>query len=504
MVTSFVRRARWESPSGTEATRRARRSRTVRATSGSGRYLPTRSRSTPATAQEAIPFDTDPTMTHRRRSVARRLTTYLALAALLPLAPRTLDAQLNAEEQEIAMYLEHHSEEAVALLDRIVNVNSGTMNFEGNRAVAEILIPEFEALGFEARWVPLPAEVDRSGHLVAVRRGTQGKKLLLIGHLDTVFEEADGFQTFTRDGGRATGPGVVDMKGGNISILFAIKALDHAGVLDGAEIRVVMTGDEESPGRPLDITRQALMDAARESDIALGFEGGSRGIDTEYAVIARRSSSSWTLRVTGTQAHSSSIFSEGTGAGAIFEAARILSDFYDEVRGEQYLTFNAGAIVGGTEVDYDPQATRGSAFGKTNVVPNTVVVHGGIRTISMEQLESARDRMRAVVARHLPRTDAEIEFSDGYPPMPPTDANRALLDQYSQASLDLGHSSITPFDPGARGAADVSFVADLVEASIDGLGPHGSGGHTPDEAIDLATWPVTMQRAAILIYRLTR
>jgi len=431
------------------------------------------------------------------------LTFLLVLVGALQV-PRALEAQLNAEEQDIAMYLEQHSAEAVALLERIVNVNSGTMNFEGNREVAEILIPEFEALGFDTRWVALPDALDRSGHLVAVREGTRGKRLLLIGHLDTVFEEGDPFQTFARDGATATGPGIGDMKGGDISILFALKALNDVGALDGATIRVVMTGDEESPGRPLDQARRALVEAAELSDVALGFEGGSRSGDTEYAVVARRSSSNWTLRVSGIQAHSSGIFSEATGAGAIFETARILSAFYEEVRGEQYLTFNAGSILGGTEVDYDPKATKGTAFGKTNVVPNSATVHGGIRTISQDQLESARDRMSAVVARSLPGTSATIEFADGYPSMPPTAGNQALLDQYSEGSVDLGHGPITPFDPGARGAADVSFVASLVEASMDGMGPHGSGSHTPDESMDLESWPVTMQRAAILIYRLTR
>ncbi|HSR41435.1 MAG TPA: M20/M25/M40 family metallo-hydrolase, partial [Longimicrobiales bacterium] len=267
---------------------------------------------------------------------------------------------------------------------------------------------------------------------------------------------------------------------------------------------VAFMGDEESPGEPLDVVRGDLIAAARESDVALGFEGAVRDERGEYATVARRSSSGWTLEVEGRQAHSSGIFSEGTGAGAIFEAARILNAFYEEVRGERYLTFNAGVILGGTEVDFDQEQGRGTAFGKTNVVPQRVVVNGGIRTISREQLERARAAMRTVVEGHHPHTSATITFRDGYPPMSPTEANERLLELYSDVSRDLGLGSILALDPGRRGAADISFAAPHVEASLAGIGVHGRGAHGPEEEVDLESLPPAVKRAALLIYRLTR
>ncbi len=207
------------------------------------------------------------------------------------------------------------------------------------------------------------------------------------------------------------------------------------------------------------------------------------------------------LTVAGKQSHSSNIFNEKTGAGAIFEAARILNAFYDEVRGQQHLTFNAGTIQGGTEVDY--RQNRGSTFGKTNVVPRKVIVHGGMRTISTEQLEWARSAMREIVAENLPHTTASISFADSYPPMPPTEGNIALQQELSAINVALGRNPMPALDPSKRGAADISYVAPYTDA-LAGLGGMGGGGHTPDEYITLSSLPLAIKRAAILIYRLSK
>lgn len=419
-------------------------------------------------------------------------------------------AALTPAETEILSHIDARSAEAVDLLERIVNINSGTLNPEGVRRVYEVLAPELEALGFEVEYAALPGEMGRGGHLVARLRpadGTaRGRKVLLIGHLDTVFEEDSPFQRFELvDDSTARGPGVADMKGGDVVIVQALQALSSVGALDGAHITVVMTGDEEAPGRPLGVARAALVEAGIEADVALGFEGGSRSDEgTTRAVVARRSSSSWRLDVEGRAAHSSGVFSEGVGAGAIYEAARVLDRFYRELRGEDGLTFNAGLILGGTEVAYDQAEARGTAFGKTNVVPETAIATGDIRTLTNEQLEATRARMRAIVEGSLPRTDAEITFSDGYPSMPPTQANYELLEMYSEASEAMGGPPILAFDPAQRGAADVSFVAEHVDAALDALGPYGSGSHTVHETVNLNSMPLQAGRAALLIYRLTR
>ena len=436
------------------------------------------------------------------------VTALAAAGAFLALAPSHAAAQpgLSEMERRLVTHVEASFEEDVALLERTVNVNSGTLNPAGVRAVHDILAPEFEALGFSVRYAALPDAMGRGGHLVAERTGnadgTRGQRLLLIGHLDTVFEPDSPFQRFERDGDTGHGPGVSDMKGGNIVILSALRALHAEGALDGAGIIVVLTGDEEAPGRPLEVAREALVDAAVRSDLALGFEAGARGVDGDFGVIARRSSSSWRLEVGGVPAHSSGIFSPSTGSGAIYEMSRILTRFHDELQ-EENLTYNVGVVLGGTDVEFDAAASGGRAFGKTNVIPESAVATGDIRTLTNEQLERTRRRMEAIVAEHLPRTSASIAFSDGYPSMPPTAGNEALLARYDEVSRAMGIGPVHPFDPGARGAADIAFVADYVEGGLDGLGVLGQGGHTVNERVDLRSLTEQAQRAAVLIARLT-
>jgi glutamate carboxypeptidase len=130
-------------------------------------------------------------------------------------------------------------------------------------------------------------------------------------------------------------------------------------------------------------------------------------------------------------------------------------------------------------------------------------VRGDLRYVSASQLAEAQAIMRVIVARHLPRTSAELRFEEGYPAMPPTEANHVLLQQLNQVSLDLGTGAITAFDPRARGAGDIAFVSPPLPG-LDGLGLGGQGEHTTKESTDLSTAPDLVKRAAILIYRLTR
>jgi glutamate carboxypeptidase len=408
--------------------------------------------------------------------------------------------ELSDEESRIRDYVQGHTEEAIAFLEQVVNVGSGTMNPDGVREVGRLFKEHYDAIGFETRWISFPEEVNRAGHLFAERKGDRGKRLVLIGHIDTVFERDSTFQTFERSGDTAAGPGVADMKGGDVVMLFALKALHHVGALDGTTMTVALIGDEEKPGRPISLVRGDLIEAAKNSDVALGFEGA---VGRQNATVARRGASRWTLKTTGKRGHSGQIFSETYGSGAIFEVARILNAFHEDVRGEQYLTFNAGVIVGGTTIEYDPETARGTAFGKTNVIPQAVTVQGGLRFISEEQKEKAREKMRAVASKNLPGTSADISFGDGYPAMEPKEGNYKLMEMLDDVSRALGHGPITPLDPSARGAADISFVASLVDA-LSGLGPVGKGAHSVEEDLDLTTLPVATARAAVLIYRLTR
>lgn len=412
--------------------------------------------------------------------------------------------EIATEEKKMVNYLKEHEQEQINFLEKTVNINSGTLNIEGVREVGMLYKSQLDALGFETRWINMPDSLNRAGHLFAELNGGTGKTILLIGHLDTVFEEDHEFQSFSRSGNKATGnkatgPAANDMKGGNAVIIFALKALDAAGELENKNIIVAFTGDEEKPGQPLTVSRRDLVQAGKKADIALGFETAS-GMD--YATVARRGSSGWNLSVNGKQAHSSGIFSENTGAGAIFEAARILNVFYTDVKGDELLTFNPGIILGGTQVNYEPGKSSGTASGKTNVVASELEVHGGLRFISEEQKQKTRRKMEEIIENNLPKTSATIIFSDSYPAMEPTEGNLMLLKVLDEVSKNLGYGEVKAYDPGRRGAADISFIAQYVDG-LDGLGVMGSGAHSPSETINLETFIPLTERAALLIQRLS-
>ncbi|NOY48658.1 MAG: M20 family metallopeptidase [Chlorobi bacterium] len=410
----------------------------------------------------------------------------------------TFAQKISRTEKKILKTITANNDEAIEFLKKVVNINSGTMNHEGVKKVGEVFGKAFKNIGFTTSWKDM-SQVNRAGHLFAETNGNKGKKVLLIGHLDTVFEADSPFQEFKMvTDSTAHAPGGNDMKGGNVIMLYALKALADNGLLKNAQVIVAYTGDEESTGKPLTVSRKDLIEAAKRSDVALGFEASS---GFNEATIARRGSSGWKVEVKGKRAHSSDIFSDDVGAGAIFELSRIINEFYNDVKGEEYLTFNPGVILGGTQVTYDEPYSKGTAFGKGNVVAQTAIVDGGLRFISEAQKENARNKMRAIVANNLPLTSAKISFIDSYPAMGPTEGNAALLEVLSQVSVDLGYGPVVAYDPSKRGAADVSFVAAYTDC-LDGLGTMGNAGHTPQETVNLNTIEALTQRTAILIYRL--
>jgi glutamate carboxypeptidase len=420
----------------------------------------------------------------------------LTLAATQPQPPG-----LSADERALTTFIDTDNPRALALLERVVNINSGTMNLAGVRAVGAAFRPEFDALGFKTEWID-GASFGRGGHLVADHPGT-GPRVLLIGHLDTVFEPDSPFQKFERlSATSAKGPGTTDMKGGNVVMIHALRALHASGALKPMNIVVVLTGDEEAAGRPLVASRAALVKAAQGADVAIGFEDGDGNPAT--AVVGRRGTSNWELRVKGKPAHSSQIFNSENGYGAVFEAARILNTFREKLAGQPHLTFNPGVIVGGTSVDYDGKASRGTGFGKSNVIAEHTVVTGDVRALSLGQFESAKKAMQEIVAASLPRTSATLTFDDGYPPLAPTPGNERLLSLYNRASIDVGGGPVIAVDPDKAGAADVSFVAGHARMILDGVGLMGTGGHTVHETADLTTLPMMTKRMAVLLLRLQR
>lgn len=411
-------------------------------------------------------------------------------------------AALSPVEAKLAAAVDDGQERTLALLERLVNQNSGTLNLDGVEQVARMLRPEFEALGMKVQWIPM-RETGRAGHLVATNSGRKGtKRLLLIGHMDTVFEPESPFQRFSREGDVVRGPGVGDNKGGVVVILSALQAMKAAGTLKDANIEVWLTGDEEDAGVPRSVARAGLIEAGKRADVALDFEGLAQQDGKDMGSIARRSSNSWELKTTGQTGHSSGIFREGTGDGAIFELARIIAAFRTELP-EPSLTFNVGLVAGGTAAEFLDEATRATASGKSNIIPAVGLAQGDFRTLSDEQTARVRSKMQAIVARNSPGTSAAISFSEGYPPMAPTAGNRALLAALNEVNRDMGLPEMAELDPLRRGAGDIGFVARHVDGLV-GLGPSGAGDHSEQERTEIASLWKQAKRAAILMSRLSR
>ncbi len=437
----------------------------------------------------------------RKSLSAGTLRRVILLPGILILLSCThLNAQLSANERALTDYVDAHLEASIRLLTNSVNINSGTLNIDGVRKVGELFAHELQQLGFTTEWVNEPDSLHRAGHLVATHHGkAKGKRLFLIGHLDTVFEPDMPAGPYTKlNDTTATGQGVNDMKGGDVVIISALKALAATNQLKDMNIIAYFTGDEERSGTPHAVARHDFIERARTCDIALAFET-AKGLNTVAA--ARRGASGWILDITAKTGHSAGILTDSSGDGAIYEAARILNSFREQLGNEQYLTFNPGLIVGGSDIQIDPQDARGTALGKTNIISPAAHVTGDLRFLSDGQKDTARQKMRVIVAASLPGAHSTIRFSDGLPAMPPTPGNLHLVSIVSQVTTDLGLGPAVAGDPGARGAGDISDIAQYIDC-LDGLGASGTGAHKAGETINLKEYPWLIKRAAILLIRL--
>ena len=408
-------------------------------------------------------------------------------------------ASLTPTESHIRDNVVRNKNAQLVLLEKLVNINSGTSNMTGVTRVGKVVEQSFKRLGFKTNWVAEPRAMKRAATLVAVHKGNSTKRILMIGHLDTVFQRDSDFQRFELKKNTAKGPGVLDDKGGIVVILYALEALKAAHVLSNANITVVLTGDEEASGKPASISRKPLIEAAKQSDIALDFEPS---LTQDTASVGRRGISNWQIVTHGHEAHSSVIHSQEVGAGAIYELARILNQFYSDFKDEKNLSVSPGRIVAGNRVTDDKSQFNGSAAGKENVVAKIAIARGDVRYISSVQKDQFKHAAGNIVAQHLPGTSAEITFEDGIPAMPPTANNRQLLSQYHEVSMDLGYGKVSELDAGLRGAGDISYVAEIVPANLVGLGPEGYGMHAKGETVELASLVRQTQRVAVLLYRL--
>jgi glutamate carboxypeptidase len=351
-------------------------------------------------------------------------------------------------------------EEALAAL---VEVNSWTENVEGGRKVGALLREHFAVPGLMAEVVESKRYAD---HLVFRSEGRAGlAPVALVGHLDTVFPPGK-FEGYRRDGALRRGPGVLDMKGGLVTIAWALKALAASGGLDKLPpLRLVVVSDEEV-GSPegAGVIRKAIAGA----DACLVFESG-RAND---AIITRRKGTGMAMAVAhGKAAHAGNNHQDG--ANALWALARFVDRVQQLTDYPRGVTVNVGKVTGGQ--------------GK-NTVPDHAVAEVDLRFCTRADGEELVLRFRQAAeeaAAGVPGTRIEVSGGVAREPLERTEASAALMAAYGTCAhaSGLGHGEAAL----VGGGSDASTSSSMGIPSIDGLGPRGKGFHTVDEFIEVDT-----------------
>jgi len=377
---------------------------------------------------------------------------------------------MAARAAQIMEWLAGREGEMIALLERLVNQDSGTYDREGVNRVADMMASTFQAIGFSVQRLPNDAYGD---HLVATRGDGPGRKrLLCVGHMDTVFPAGTAAaRPFRIQGGRATGPGVVDMKGGLTVLRFALAALaaTESPTIHEAGITVLMNADEEI-GSP---SSHALIDeTARRHDAAIVLEPARPNGE---CVIARKGVGHFRMEVFGKQAHAGS--QPELGVNAIWELAHkicALQALNDPVRGS---TVNVGVVRGGD---------------RSNVVPDYAYADIDLRVWNLAEAERITQAFREIASRSsVPGARGQLAGEVSTPPWPTDDGTRRMHQLLQQAAAHLG-LEIPGVETG--GGSDGSRTAQHIP-TLDGLGPVGSKMHSPEEYLEV---PSLTQRAALV------
>ena len=420
---------------------------------------------------------------------------------------------LDDTEQAIVARVRGQKKDMVALLERLVRINSGSNNAAGIDMVGKLVTAELARIGFTVERIPeTPIEETGSGgetltrtsgpHYVARRAGgpqATGPSVLLSGHMDTVFEPDSGFTEFTRKNGVAYGPeltgdiaygpGVADMKGGLVVMLYALKSLHAMHALDDHTVTVFLSGDEETGSLT---AHPHLTTEARRHDRGMVFEGG-RGSSKEWGglAIARKGLGQFRITVHGQAAHAGGRHHEGINAADdLAQKTVLLNRLTDYKRG---LTVNVGII------DLGP-------FAKRNRVPAWAQAWVDLRARTVEDAEWAQARIREIASQQLvynpwleQGTRTEVWGVIHRPPMPQTpERNR----WYGEIAGLAAHLGIPVTAVASGGGTDGNLMAAAGLLTMESFGPLGTNAHTTREAVYLDTFEDKAVLSAVTLYRL--
>jgi glutamate carboxypeptidase len=368
--------------------------------------------------------------------------------------------------EDAAKWLGEQGKAMETALAELVAINSFTENVEGGNRVGEILSELFSIDGLEPTLVP-SATGKYASHLVVSSTWTNRGEapIALVGHLDTVFPPGT-FEGFRRDGDLARGPGVLDMKGGLVVVLWALRALSAAGALTSLPgLRVVVVADEEV-GSPEG--RSIIQSSIEGAQGALVFEAGRKG---DLIITRRKGTGALNIVAHGKAGHAGNAHKESVNA--LWALAKIIDRMQRLTDYGRGVTVNVGKVTGGTS---------------KNTVPDLAEAFVDFRyetSAEGEALVEAVRRAAAECAAEVPGSRIEVHGGIGRPPLERSEASARLTEAYGacarQSGLGAGEAGLI------GGGSDASTSSAMGIASIDGLGPRGIGFHTHDEQIEIAT-----------------
>ncbi len=433
-----------------------------------------------------------------RRRISRFLITgVIGLAASLPVqgqgSPLSLnqagealptETTLTAQERAMVAWVDERKQSIITELSAHVDINTGTANIEGIDRYRTVLEQELAALGFTTEThssVPIDVLTCEGGqvlvadHLTGVIRGGDGPRVLINGHMDTVFSATDEFQSLQiSDDGVLKGPGVADMKGGIVVMLNALRALSDQGLLEGSNLTVLFNSDEEI-GSPT--SRKLIENEARSSRMAYVLEAGGMSNDI---VAGRKGNLSLNITVTGKAGHAA--FAGRDKASAILEMAHKTLAIEAMNQPEIGISANVGTITGGIG---------------SNTVPDRVAAGVDFRFLTQRDEAGVKTRIQEILSFHtVPHTRSEMSVLSGRPPMPQTRGNMELYEKIESLAHELGNPVRAEL---RQGVSDANFISQQGTPVIDGLGPMGEKDHSEDEYIQRASlWERTILFGNIL------
>ncbi|BCS89744.1 M20 family metallopeptidase [Pseudodesulfovibrio sediminis] len=356
--------------------------------------------------------------------------------------------------QTIKQFLTENEQAMFDLLEKVININSWTANKPGVDAVANVFLRAVKEMGFTTRIDSQPVSGD---HVVAANaaRLNTGGGALLIGHMDTVFPPDMGFDTYRKDGGTIYGPGVIDMKSGIVTAIFAARALQAAG-LDDIPLGFVFNSDEET-GSPN--SRVLITEEARKSDFCFVMESSGPGGEI---ITGRKGRIVFDVTATGQAAHAGHC--PVPRPSAIVALAHKITAM-EKLNGyDDGTTLNSGVIEGG-------------------VGPNTVAAHATARVETRFTSPAHRAHVWAAIndivnSTEVDGTACNVEIVIERPPMMETEANLGLYSVVEASARELG-MDVRPNFRG--GGSDANIISEIGIPVLDGLGPFGGKLHTVDE-----------------------